>query len=529
MNRDRLHLGLLGGLLLLYWTVSVRNLTILPPVYEDEPWQVSTGWKLATEGVFGSDMFAGLYGMERHYYGYMPVHPLLLAAIFRAAGLGLFQARLEPVMMGLLTLALTFSLGRRLFGPEVGLLAVALLILVRLTGLTRFQLTGILFLDVARIARYDMVVPVFGLASLHAYLSGRRSKVGARPQALRRFALAGLLAGLAGLSHLYGAFWLIALGLLALWDGIGRRGLLAMAAGFVAPWLPYLAYVLVGLPDWIGQTRGYAPRFDLLNPRWYWRNVLLESRRYGPGLGPASGDYLLRPGFWSAVIALPLSFLALAERAIRKNDRVARALVVPALLLPALFALLIHLKLANYLVTIIPLWALAGAWGGISLWRRAGRDRGRRWMRAVLLVVLLLIGSEGAARIYRLRAAPGTTTPYADFIAQVHWYILPGSRVLGLQNYWLGLDDLDYRAWPVPLSQANPDYRPVPLTLEEALGNTAPDVILIDPRMRDYFEGAPLAAQTILDWMENEGYVRTVVIEDPTYGRMEVYKNRSEN
>src|SRR5262245_54381740 len=92
----------LVALLLLYLTISLRHLAIVPRVYEDEPWQASTGWKLATQGVFGSDMFAGFYKMDQRYYGYMPIHPLLLAVIFRVAGVGLFQARVEPVLLGLL-------------------------------------------------------------------------------------------------------------------------------------------------------------------------------------------------------------------------------------------------------------------------------------------------------------------------------------------------------------------------------------------------------------------------------------------
>lgn len=113
---------LLLALLLLYWAVSLHHLDVTPPVYEDEPWQASTGWKLATRGVFGSDMFAGYYGMDRRYYGFMPLHPVVLAVMFRAAGVGLFQARLEAVVMGLLTLALTYSLGSRLFRSAMGLL-----------------------------------------------------------------------------------------------------------------------------------------------------------------------------------------------------------------------------------------------------------------------------------------------------------------------------------------------------------------------------------------------------------------------
>jgi 4-amino-4-deoxy-L-arabinose transferase-like glycosyltransferase len=195
------------ALLLAFWTVSLRHLALVPPVYEDEPWQASTGWKIARDGIFGTDIFTGWFGMERHYYGYMPLHPLLLALTYKITGLGLWQSRLEPVVLGTVTLALTYALGRRLSQPGVGALAVLLLLLTRTAGLTHFQITGILMLDFARIARYDMVVPVFGLSALHALLTAWRT-----PAPKRRvfYGLAGGLAGLAGLGHLYGAFWLAA-------------------------------------------------------------------------------------------------------------------------------------------------------------------------------------------------------------------------------------------------------------------------------------------------------------------------------
>ena len=49
-SRSRPYAVLLA-LLLLYWTLSLHQVDVTPPVHEDEPWQASTGWKLATEGL----------------------------------------------------------------------------------------------------------------------------------------------------------------------------------------------------------------------------------------------------------------------------------------------------------------------------------------------------------------------------------------------------------------------------------------------------------------------------------------------
>jgi 4-amino-4-deoxy-L-arabinose transferase-like glycosyltransferase len=593
MNVHRLHRALLA-LLLVYWTISLRQLTVVPRVYEDEPWQASTGWKLATEGVLGSDLFAGFYNMENRYYGYMPLHPLFLAGVFRFAGVGLFQARFEAVSLGLLTLALTHSLARRLFkDSRIGLLSIVLLIGVRSTGLTPSQVSGILFLDMARIARYDMVVPVFGLASLHAYLSAReRGRAGG-------YVLSGFLAGLSGLAHLYGVFWLPALILLTLWDagdaagsspdnGLSdkccmtsptlrlrathpersetqskergaplrvlpyflarfrrqannasnapndahRAGRLSavgyLVLGFGLPWLVYAVYVLGDVYAWRGQTRSYADRFDLLNPGWYLDNLLAEPRRYGPGLGPVGPGVLLRVGFWSALMALPLSAGALARRAWRYADRSARSVLVPAVVLPILFAFLIRLKLSNYLVTIAPIWALAMAWGGVALWTRldhASKFRRGRWALAVLLIAVV---AEGATRIAALESAASTMTPYDTYIDRVRRLLPAGARVLGLHTYWFGLEGFDYRSIALPFWWADPAYEPRPLSISEGLDRIAPEIVLIEPEMREHFGAGDHDSQAdaarFFDWLDRRGGELIGRVEDSTYGLMEVYR-----
>jgi hypothetical protein len=520
----RWHLGAVALLLLAYWTISLRHLAVVPPVYEDEPWISSAGWKLANEGIFGLDMFAGYYGLESRNYLFMPIYPLLLAPAFSAEGLGLFQARLVLVVAGGLVLVLTYALGRRLFESAVGLLAVLFLLLVRLTTVTPSQLTGIVFLDIARIARYDMLVPMFGLAALHVYhsMTDRQEWPG--------YFLAGLLTGLAGLSNVYGLFFTGALAILGLWQRASIRNLIAMAAGAGLPWLSYLAYVLADLPTWSNQTAYFAPRFDLLNWRWYRDNLLREPLRYQPGLGPLGWYYLGRPGFWAAVVAIPLSLVALGrrvKRAGRLGDPGPAVLFVPAVLLPIAFALLIYSKLINYSVAFWPLLALVVAWGSTNLWRRlaapaAGRHLSRP--RVLMLVLLLAVFLEGFDRIRVLERAAKQTTPYTDYIAQVRTYLPENGLILGLHNYWFGLDDYDYRSWAVPLFWQSDLYEQ-PRTLAAGLDELAPVAVLIDRRMRDLFAGDPVSGQIVRQWLAERGYELTGVVDDGTYGQMEVFRS----
>src|SRR5947207_15368680 len=127
--------------------------------------------------------------------------------------------------------------------------------------------------------------------------------------------MAGFLAGLTGMAHLYGLFWLPMLIVLAVWDG-HPRATVWLVVGAVVPWLPYLIYVLQDVSDWRGQTLIYQTRFDLLNARWYLDNLSQEFHRYGPGLGSPGPAWLLRVGFWASLVALPLPLAMLARRAL---------------------------------------------------------------------------------------------------------------------------------------------------------------------------------------------------------------------
>ncbi len=511
----------LAALVALYLAISLSHLTVVPPVYEDEPWLASTGWKLAHQGVLGSDLLRGLWGTEHHHFWFMPLHPLLLAATYRVAGFGLLQTRLGPVVMGLLTLVLTYALGRRLFDRTVGTVAVAALLLLRTAGTTPSQLTGILLVDLSRIARYDVLVPVLGLGALHVFLSAERRRD------RRLHAAAGALAGLAALAHVYGAFWIVVLLALAAWNRSGPGALAALAAGCAVPWAAYAAYVLTDLPDWLAQTRGYAPRFGVLSPSWYLHNLLSEPHRYGPGLGTPGFSWLLRPGFWAAATAVPVSLVALARRTLR-GDPAARTLLVPALVLPLLFAFLLTMKLANYLLTIAPIAALAGAWGVVTAWRWAMAHR-KTAVRAALAAGFLAVAAEGASRLVVLERAAASTTPYSTFIARVRAATPPGSRVLGQHTLWFGLEDFDFRSFLVPMQLADPRFVSPPLPAGDVLDAIAPDVVLLDDRVRAYLDRTPASdpfPSAFRLWLARRGFTRATTVSDPTYGSVEVWCRR---
>ena len=163
----------------------------------------------------------------------------------------------------------------------------------------------------------------------------------------------------------------------------------------------------------------------------------------------------------------------------------ARAVVVPALLFPILFALFIKLKLVNYTLIELPLFSIAIAWG-ITRPRLWSRIPARSLLATICCAAVLF---EGAASLARLEQAAAVSTPYPTFVSEIRAFLPPGARVLGLHSYWLGLEDVDYRSFLVPLNLADEG-----LPLDQALSRVAPDIVLLDARMRAYFDAPEVQA-----------------------------------
>ena len=140
-----------------------------------------------------------------------------------------------------------------------------------------------------------------------------------------------------------------------------------------------------------------------------------------------------------------------------------------------MFVLLLKVKTLNYMIALWPLGALLLAWFGVWLW-----DRGKVLARLALLTLSGLIIAEGMIQVAHVRRNAQQATPYDWYESQVAGCIPPGSLVLGLQHYWLGLGQFPYRTWLLPIDLANPLYHDKPISLDEALERVNPTVILVD-------------------------------------------------
>jgi 4-amino-4-deoxy-L-arabinose transferase-like glycosyltransferase len=519
--------GILAALLLAYAAILADRPTLSPPIGQDEPWIASVAAKLASQGVYGSDLFAGYYGMEQRYYDFMPAYPLLLAGVFGLAGVGVPQMRLLPALCGALVLLLTMAVGGRVGGWRVAALAGALMLALR--PAVRAGQLGIPLLDTARVGRYDVAVPLFGLLALWVFLraqdaEGEMQNAGG---AYWRYLLAGVLAGLAGLTHVYGACWLPAL-LVALVAQRGWRSLRSarpylLLAGFALAWLPWLLYVASDLRAYVGQLRIVSERFALLDPAFYRQNFTRELDRYA--LYELTGRWGLprpaRAGAWAGIVGVPLG-LALALWRARRAPAAAVAVALATHLL--LFALLLQPKTYAYLVGLWPLVALLLAWLGAQLW-----DARSLALRGALLLLAAAVLAEGALQIRAARAAPATS--YEALGARIAAALPPGARILGIHTYWLALRQFPYRSWAVPVLLADGRYnREEALSFGAALERVNPDVVLIDPEMTTFLRALASPDHPHHAWLaQYDEFMRrhdsrlVATIEDATYGRIEVY------
>ena len=466
-------------LLLFFWTISIWNLDRIPIVHPDEPWILSPGYKLFTQGVYGSDLFAGFNGMEYIYFEFMPLMSLLQGAGAMFFGVGVLQMRIIPVILGAVTLVLSFALARRILNTTTGVMTMFLLLFWQwaISGNRLFG-SGIPLIDLSRIARYDILVAPLGLSALLLWMRARRTYF------WRYYFLSGLLAGFAGMTHLYGAFWVAALIVLHLLDHLWfeRRsvfratGLIVGGAGVV-----WLIWIIVALLNWnyfVGQTTQYSERFNIFNAAFYLQNLALEGQRYN--LGIRNVQSLARIGLWMLVGGVPLAIVWGVVRAARDQYRPAVWLLVPSILFPILFALLIRVKTFNYLISIAPFYALILAWCFVTLFNSGRRAR---WAVVLILTITTLQSawSIGTMQQFANRFGRSTEIFYQDLRR-----VTPAQgRILGAPQYWLAMPHREYRATILPFFLSNPRLNQHPLEFDEALTQIKPDIIFIDAHIAD--------------------------------------------
>jgi len=523
-----------------YLLVTIPYLGRFPVVDWAEMGIAAPAWQLASEGVYGNELFTGFHRTAELNYEYMPAYPLLVALFFEVGGLGLIQGRLASVLCGLAVVFLTFELGRRIDGVAMGTIAALVLCLLHIAPPT--QVSGIPLVKHARVIRYDIMVPVFVLASSIVFLRALRRST---PSSLdvfdasrcrgngtrRRYFWTGILAGLATLAHLYGTF-ILAVFLIILVREQGLRCTLSSAArwifgGWVLALTPWFAYVALDPAAFMGQMSRHEGRFHLLDPAFYWNNFIQEYHRYGEWIG-GFPEALLQPriGIWILAVGVSLGFLFLLRETSRRNDPGLRLLLVALPTLSIMLAVLLNFKREVYLLLTLPFMALYVSWTFLAAWR-ASRCRGTA-VRLGLGVLACIAAFESAIGLSQTVEAGRETTPYQEITEQIDEPIPENSLLLISQPYWLGLAHHQTRS----LNLLFVDDARTPM--EAMMERLNPDFVVVEAYFLDPQSSDPRAStapQHIARWLELRAFLDgscqlVRAIENSFYGRVEVHDCR---
>lgn len=512
-----------GMATLIYSFFTFRGLDRFPPVHVDEPWYAAAAYKLATQGIFGSDLFTGYYHIEQHNYHQMPLFQLSQALVYKMAGFGLAQMRLTGALWGLALLFLTFAVGRQIGGARCGALAVWLeVFLCVLADKTR---SGIPLLEFARVARPDIAVPVCGLAALWVF------NVAEQRRKAWLYVVAGIFTGLAGLAHLYGAFYLPAL-ILALYFRRRQKvfrepPIYLMLAGFVLAGLPWLWFAAQSFSDYHGQTLGHASRFKIFDLQFYIHNILSEPWRFGP-FGPRS---LLswRFGVWLVLLGIPAGLVFFWKKRQTVLNTPLFSVIIALVTVEILLALFIWAKFPIYLLSILPLALLLLSWTLLEGFNRKTQRPPVRFL--ILGAVWVLLTFEGMARLLHREKLMAAMTSYPALINQLRPHIPRGALILGPNPLWPGLADHLYRSWYLTFSLSDAAFSAMPISFDSALVKISPRIILLDNAIRDYFvsidkPGHPQRerARVFADYLRRRNARLVAEMKDVTYGHIEIFQ-----
>ena len=416
---NRLWFAGLAAVLLVYLHNTLPYLTTMPRVNVDEPWLMERGYQVMRSGIPSQPML----GLQHAYllqvgYGY------LLAIWMSILGVGVFQARLLGVCLGLGIVVMVASLGRRIIDPVTGLSAALFLAL------------DSNFLGGVRNARTDIPSVFFVVVAFSAYVCGRR-----RSQTIW-FVGAGASLGLAMLCH-GNAFWA---GLILLaWYLLdyGRGALLipygyAIIGGLLLTVGPYLALVLVRWADVQAQIGNFAAdRVPGWRPSFVFNQILREAERYRGwyfGLVTSSVPNPFLRVFQAAIAA---GIVALAFRSLRGRGGGDHASADPhgpiRLLILAvggavIFAGFINNKVPVYLPHLLVGFALAAGFAVSAALHVV--PRGNRAVLALLFVVAY--GAAGVAYYEKWysSARKSELVPYEDTEATLRALVPAGPKYL---------------------------------------------------------------------------------------------------
>ena len=508
--------------------MTLPDLGRYPRVHGDDIWVMSASYKLATSGVFGSDMYRGFYDADEHYVIVLPVYPFLQGLSFTLAGAGIAQARLVTLISAVVVLWATTWLALRWYGPLAAVVAGLLLVLLRVNLVDLWP--GTPLLSVGRSGRYDTTAVAFvwlTVVCLDLTIADR----GRKPS---RAYLTGAFAGLAALTQFFGAFAILIAPALLLWRGrplVSKTMLLRLGVGCSAFLLSYAVYVALHWSDFRGQSTLIASRTGFHRPLFYINNLRDEPARYQHLV---DADRIAGNGVatWLVVVAILPVLCWLAWRA-RRPAQTGDRLLLTSLLVIALALALVDST--NVPIYTIPLWpgvciALAAAMVAGASWMRAQFNASRSAyhrpaiaISGAFAIALAGVVALDSIQMYRDdRAVARSVSSYEAVAEQIDAVIPEQAGVVGHQRWWWGLHERDYLALnALTLEWERQENRARSFSdLFDATGATA---LVIDDNARSEMGRYPEDLRRQIESFITDATIQAAVISEPTYGRFEIY------
>ena len=470
---------------LVYLHNTLPHLTMMPRVNVDEPWLMERAYQVIRTGVPSQPML----GLKTAYllqvgYGY------LLAPWMAAFGVGLFQARLFNVLLGLGTVLLVALIGRRTIDPVAGLTAAVLLAV------------DSNFLGGARNARTDIPSVFFVTAALAAYVLGRQRSRGTW------FALSGACLGIAMLVH-GNAFWagLILLAWYLLDYGIAGAVTSFgywFLGGLLLTFGPYLAVVLMRWNDVRVQIGNFAgDRVPAWQPSVVLHQAALEIGRYRGWYFGLVTNLVPNPLLWMFQIATVTGILLLVIRVMIGPKRTvadpkgARRLLILSAGAAVIFACFINNKVPVYMPHLLIGFALAGGFAVSEV---------TQFLPAFSYVGPLLVALYAAAGVgyyekWYSSASKTELVRYEDTTATLRALVPQGAKyIYASPQFWIPFHDEAGTAF-FSYAEAQPIVRDGSVALSGA-SDDKPIVLLVD-EMQWLAELAKGISQPTTSWQRD--------------------------
>ncbi|HWC30796.1 MAG TPA: glycosyltransferase family 39 protein [Dehalococcoidia bacterium] len=516
---------LAAGFLLLLFTLP--NLANHPVPTDDEVWILSASHKLATEGVFGTDLFAGFYRADEVYLFNMPLHHIVLAAAFKVFGTSILLARLVSVLYGLAALGLVYLLAKQVGGVAVGVLALVLMLLLRLN--IGFD-TGLPLQEMARTIRYDLAPVPFTLAAALILL---------RPSPWR-CAIAGGLLSIATLMQFYGFFMLPIAAAYLLWDSTPLRtrltlvGITAVASMAVAA--PYAVYVVANYHEFEGQTSTLERRIHFTDPDFYITNVERETKRFPFQWNDAKQVLTNRPSARLAVlIGLPAAAALAGWTAFRQRTAAHRLLFLTLVGLPVQFAVLDSPKIYFYWIAVMPFLCIGLSYlivTGLRQLPPLSLETFKQPLRHVVPVglaglaagFLMIVLVEGSYAQLQGARAWDDATDYLSLRDRLDDSVPPDAKVVGATALWWAMPDTDFRSYYMLFYSTNINIAEEQTTITNYLDDFGVEYIVLNRTSRMFLRRLISDDEVQFATYLSKSGERIDYFEDRSYGFIEVWR-----